>query len=58
MSLFILINKCRACGKEVIVNEAGSRRNPNGIVAVNKRIYTVNENSCPYCRNKEKHNEQ
>ena len=58
MSLYIVVNKCRACGKEIIINEAGSKNNPDGTITVNRRIYTVHESCCPYCRGKEAGNEE
>lgn len=58
MSLLIVVNKCRVCGKEVVVNEAGCYKNPDGTITVNRRVYTVNERHCPFCRSKEAGNEE
>ena len=54
MSKNIIIGKCRSCNREIGRKEEGEYKNPNGIIAVNTRIFTVDKSLCPYCKKKEK----
>jgi endogenous inhibitor of DNA gyrase (YacG/DUF329 family) len=52
MGKTIIIHRCRKCGKEVIRDEYGDPKNPDGSITHSAQFKTVSELNCPFCKKK------